>query len=106
MSSSTRCNVAVLCGPQKEETESKELVVQWQRVKEEVKALEELEQEARKEVRRRASNPVGHSTLNPGGVTECPGRVEGFGGVGAGGVQGDAPPCPKSCRGINSCRKP
>lgn len=53
---------------QKEEAQSKELVLQWQKVKEEVKALEELEQEARKLVRRRAAHPVGQCAAE---VAEC-----------------------------------
>lgn len=49
---------AWLCGAQNEETQAKQLVLQWEKVKEEVKALEELEQEARKEVRCRELKPV------------------------------------------------
>ena len=40
-----------MCDVQNEEAQAKDLVLQWQKVKNEVAALEELEQEARREVR-------------------------------------------------------
>ena len=43
-----------LLSAQKEEAQAKKLVQQWEKVKEEVHALEDLEHDARKEVRPRA----------------------------------------------------